>query len=108
MTSPVEPIVIEHAELAQAVYDPSKQQVGDWSRLSDADLKNARIDLDLVQDDIVGYKVAIYQKKLRDKYHSLRKKAAEPERLKKILKDIHLLRICGRQLRWGDINGNHS
>lgn len=34
-TFPLDPVITEHAELSQAVYDPSKQQVGDWTRLSD-------------------------------------------------------------------------
>jgi len=61
VTSPVEPIVVEHAELAQAVYDPSKQQVGDWTRLSDADLRKEGIKPELIRNDSVGYKAAIYK-----------------------------------------------
>lgn len=47
-------------QISAAVYDPAVQQVGDWSRVSDADLMAAGIDPALLDNAETGFRAGIY------------------------------------------------
>lgn len=47
-------------EISAAVYDPAVQQVGNWSRVSDADLMAAGIDPALLENPQSGFRAGIY------------------------------------------------
>lgn len=53
-------IDLELMEISAAVYDPAVQQVGNWSRVSDADLMAAGIDPSLLENPQSGFRAGIY------------------------------------------------
>lgn len=53
-------IDLELMEISAAVYDPAVQQVGNWSRVSDADLMAAGIDPSLLENPQSGSRAGIY------------------------------------------------
>ena len=53
-------IDLELMQISAAVYDPAVQQVGDWSRVSDADLMAAGIDPSLLENPQSGFRAGIY------------------------------------------------
>lgn len=53
-------IDLELMQISAAVYDPAVQQVGDWSRVSDADLMAAGIDPALLENPESGFRAGIY------------------------------------------------
>ncbi|NZA26163.1 phospholipase [Luteimonas sp. SJ-92] len=53
-------IDLQMMELAAAVYDPSVQSVGDWSRLDDAQLLAAGIDPASLENPETGFRAGIY------------------------------------------------
>lgn len=54
------------ADLSDAVYDPQQQTVGDWTRLTDDELRAAEIDPDLLIDDDSGLKSGLYKNRHGD------------------------------------------
>lgn len=53
-------IDLEMMEIAAAVYDPSVQSVGDWTRLNDAQLAEAGIDPSMLENPDTGFRAGIY------------------------------------------------
>lgn len=53
-------IDLELMQISAAVYDPAVQQVGDWTRVSDADLMAAGIDPALLDNAETGFRAGIY------------------------------------------------
>lgn len=53
-------IDLDLMQISAAVYDPAVQQVGDWSRVSDADLMAAGIDPSLLENPQSGFRAGIY------------------------------------------------
>ena len=53
-------IDLELMQISSAVYDPAVQQVGNWSRVSDADLMAAGIDPALLENPQSGFRAGIY------------------------------------------------
>ncbi|MGO1540691.1 MAG: hypothetical protein ACTHZI_09000 [Luteimonas sp.] len=53
-------IDLELMQIADAVYDPNVESVGNWSRVSDADLSNAGIDPSLLENPDTGFRAGIY------------------------------------------------
>lgn len=53
-------IDLELMQISSAVYDPAVQQVGDWNRVSDADLMAAGIDPALLENPESGFRAGIY------------------------------------------------
>lgn len=53
-------IDMELMQIASAVYDPSVQSVGNWTRVSDADLAAAGIDPKLLDNPETGFRAGIY------------------------------------------------
>lgn len=53
-------IDLELMEISAAVYDPAVQQVGNWTRVSDADLMAAGIDPSLLENPQSGFRAGIY------------------------------------------------
>ena len=53
-------IDLEMMEIAAAVYDPSVQSVGDWTRLGDAQLLEAGIDPAALDNPETGFRAGIY------------------------------------------------
>lgn len=53
-------IDMELMQISSAVYDPSLQSVGHWSRVSDADLLAAGIDPSLLENSDTGFRAGIY------------------------------------------------
>ncbi|MDR7193944.1 hypothetical protein [Luteimonas terrae] len=53
-------IDLDLMQISSAVYDPTVQQVGDWSRVSDADLMAAGIDPALLENPESGFRAGIY------------------------------------------------
>ncbi len=54
------PLDLDMMQLSNAVYDPSVTQVGNWSRVSDADLQAAGIDPASLEDPTTGFRAGIY------------------------------------------------
>lgn len=55
-----QPIDLELMQISEAVYDPEVQSVGDWNRVSDADLQKAGIDPALLDNPDTGFRAGIY------------------------------------------------
>ncbi|MCD9028000.1 alpha/beta hydrolase [Luteimonas sp. BDR2-5] len=53
-------IDLELMQISSAVYDPSVQSVGNWTRVSDADLAAAGIDPALLENPETGFRAGIY------------------------------------------------
>lgn len=53
-------IDLELMQIANAAYDPAVQNVGDWSRVSDADLAAAGIDPATLENPETGFRAGIY------------------------------------------------
>jgi len=53
-------IDLELMEISAAVYDPAVQQVGNWRRVSDADLMAVGIDPSLLENPQTGFRAGIY------------------------------------------------
>ncbi|MGY0633504.1 hypothetical protein [Luteimonas sp. A478] len=53
-------IDLELMQISSAVYDPSVQSVGNWTRVSDADLTAAGIDPALLDNPETGFRAGIY------------------------------------------------
>lgn len=53
-------IDLELMQISTAVYDPSVQNVGDWTRVSDADLSAAGIDPSMLENPDTGFRAGIY------------------------------------------------
>lgn len=55
-----QPIDLEMAQISDAVYDPSQTQVGNWTRVSDADLAAAGIDPASFENADTGLRAGLY------------------------------------------------
>jgi hypothetical protein len=55
-----QPIDLQMAELSQAVYNPDTKQVGNWTRLDDAQLSQAGIDPKSLENSDTGFRAGIY------------------------------------------------
>lgn len=55
-----QPIDLQMAELSQAVYNPDTKQVGNWTRLDDAQLTQAGIDPKSLENSDTGFRAGIY------------------------------------------------
>jgi len=53
-------IDLELMQISQAVYDPATVEVGNWTRVSDADLVDAGIDPGLLENPDTGFRAGIY------------------------------------------------
>ena len=53
-------IDLELMQISQAVYDPATESVGNWTRVSDADLAAAGIDPALMENPDTGFRAGIY------------------------------------------------
>lgn len=53
-------IDLELMEISSAVYDPNVRQVGDWTRLSDDQLRQAGIDPSTLENPDTGFRAGIY------------------------------------------------
>lgn len=54
------PIDLDLMQIANAVYDPNTTQVGNWTRVSDADLQAAGIDPALLETPETGFRAGVY------------------------------------------------
>ena len=55
------PIDRDLSVVAAAVYDPNRSQAGNFSRISDAELRHLGVDPSLLQDDSTSFKAGLYR-----------------------------------------------